>query len=451
MIDFVLPSLGADMDEAKLVRWLVGPGDAVHKGQIIAEVETDKAVLEVECWSEGLIEDLIVQPGPERLVVGTVLARIRSSEEAVPIPPALKVEKVIVAPPLVAAAEVPPPIRHLAHELGVDLTGLVGTGTGGTLTRDDIRRAAGLLGGPEAAPPGGPEAAPPGGPEEGRIKASPQARRMAADVGIDLAAVTPTGPGGLVTAADVVAAADRISRPGPPAETPEIPAEPEGESRIGAMRRAIARSMSHSNRDIPHYYLATRIDLTRAMLWLEDFNTRQPLAGRVLPAALMLKATALALRENPELNGYWIDDRFQSSDAVHLGVAISLREGGLVAPAIHDADKLDLGQLMAGLRDLVNRARSWRLKASEMSDPTATVTNLGDRGVEMAFPIIIPPQVAMVGFGKVMDEPVARGGMVGVAPMVHATLSGDHRASDGHRGGLLLMSLDRLLQEPERL
>jgi pyruvate dehydrogenase E2 component (dihydrolipoamide acetyltransferase) len=209
--------------------------------------------------------------------------------------------------------------------------------------------------------------------------------------------------------------------------------------------------MSHSNREIPHYYLATRIDLTRAVQWLEDFNAQQSLAGRVLPAALMLKATALALRENPELNGYWIDDHFQPSDGIHLGVAISLREGGLVAPAIHDADKLDLGQLMEGLRDLVNRARSWRLRASEMSDPTATVTNLGDRGVEMAFPIIIPPQVAMVGFGKVMDEPVARGGMLGVAPMVHATLSGDHRASDGHRGGLLLMSLDRLLQEPERL
>jgi pyruvate dehydrogenase E2 component (dihydrolipoamide acetyltransferase) len=443
MIDFVLPSLGADMDEAKLVRWLVGPGDQVHKGQIIAEVETDKAVLEVECWNEGLIDDLIVQPGPERLVVGTVLARIRSSDEAVPIPPDLKVEEVIVAPPLAVPAQVPPPIRHLAHELGVDLTGLVGTGTGGSLTRDDIRRAAGLLGRPEVPPRGG--------PEELRVKASPRARQMAAELGIDLAAVTPTGPGGLVTATDVAATTGRVGQAAQPAETPEIPPQPEGESRIGAMRRAIARSMSHSNRDIPHYYLATRIDLTRAMQWLEDFNAQQSLAGRVLPAALMLKATALALRENPELNGYWIDDRFRPSDAVHLGVAISLREGGLVAPAIHDADKLDIGQLMEGLRDLVNRARSWRLRASEMSDPTATVTNLGDRGVEMAFPIIIPPQVAMVGFGKVMDEPVARGGMLGVAPMVHATLSGDHRGSDGHRGGLLLMSLDRLLQEPERL
>jgi len=431
------------MDEAKLVRWLVGPGDPVHKGQIIAEVETDKAVLEVECWNEGLIEDLMVQPGPERLVVGTVLARISPAEKVGPTPQAPKVEKVIAAPPLVVPAEVPPPIRHLAHELGVDLSGLVGSGSGGSLTRDDIRRAAGQLGALEGGRPGGPEAR--------RIKASPRARQMAADLGIDLAAVIPSGLDGFVTAEDVVATTGRIGRPAQPAETPPIPPEPEGDSRIAAMRRAIARSMSHSNREIPHYYLAARIDLTRAMQWLEDFNAQQSLVGRVLPAALMLKATALALRENPELNGYWIDEHYQPSDAVHLGVAISLREGGLVAPAIHDADKLDLRQLMDGLRDLVNRARSWRLRASEMSDPTATVTNLGDRGVEVAFPIIIPPQVAMVGFGKVIDEPVARRGMLGVAPMVHATLSGDHRASDGHRGGLLLMSLDRLLQEPERL
>jgi pyruvate dehydrogenase E2 component (dihydrolipoamide acetyltransferase) len=217
------------------------------------------------------------------------------------------------------------------------------------------------------------------------------------------------------------------------------------------MRRAIARSMSRSKREIPHYYLATHIDLTRALRWLDERNAERPITARVLPAALLLKATALALHETPELNGYWLDDHFQPGQAVHLGVAISLREGGLVAPAIHDADQLDLDQMMASLRDLVSRARSWRLRSSEMSDPTATVTNLGDRGVETAFPIIIPPQVAMIGFGKIVETPVAVQGLLGTAPRVNATLSGDHRATDGHRGGLLLMTLDRLLQEPERL
>jgi pyruvate dehydrogenase E2 component (dihydrolipoamide acetyltransferase) len=132
-------------------------------------------------------------------------------------------------------------------------------------------------------------------------------------------------------------------------------------------------------------------------------------------------------------------------------VAISLREGGLVAPAIHDADQLDLDAMMAQLRDLVNRARAWRLRGSEMSDPTITVTNLGDRGVETAFPVIIPPQVAIVGFGKVVDSPVVANGVVVSHPVVHATLAGDHRVTDGHRGGLFLDELDQLLQEPERL
>jgi pyruvate dehydrogenase E2 component (dihydrolipoamide acetyltransferase) len=139
------------------------------------------------------------------------------------------------------------------------------------------------------------------------------------------------------------------------------------------------------------------------------------------------------------------------SESVHLGVAISLREGGLVAPAIHDADMLKLAELMERLRDLVTRARTWRLRGSEMSDPTVTVTNLGDRGVDLAFPIIIPPQVAMVAFGKIIDEVVAIDGEPAVHPIIHVTLAADHRVTDGHTGGLFLTTLDRLLQKPEEL
>jgi pyruvate dehydrogenase E2 component (dihydrolipoamide acetyltransferase) len=440
MIDFLLPSLGADMDEAKLVRWLVSPGDPVRKGQIIAEVETDKAVLEVECWDEGVIDELVLTPGPLRLRVGTVLARIRP-EAGEGRPPPVVVGPAVTPAAVPAAAialpampEPPPPIRHLAHQLGVDLGAITGTGPDGAITRDDVRRAA------QPKPPAGK-----------RVKASPHARRLAGELGVDLAGVAPTGTGGLIVATDVRLAADRLAIQ-PEAPPPTAPVEEAaGEGKVEAMRRAIARSMAHSKREIPHYYLATRIDLNKALGWLEEHNAERPITGRILPAALMLKATALAVRETPDLNGHWIDDRFHPSESVHLGVAISLREGGLVAPAIHDADKLDLDEMMARLRDLVNRARSWRLRSSEMSDPTITVTNLGDRGVETAFPIIVPPQVAMVGFGKVVDTPVAVRGMIGVAPMVHATLSGDHRVTDGHRGGLLLMSLDRLLQEPEHL
>jgi pyruvate dehydrogenase E2 component (dihydrolipoamide acetyltransferase) len=435
MIDFVLPSLGADMDQAKLNGWLVKPGDTVHRGQIIAEVETDKAVLEVECWDEGVVEELVLSPGSTRLPVGTLLARIRPLDGAAPQPGP---EQPMVAP----AAPVLPPtpaeprrellsplVRHLAHQLGVDLARVKGSGPDGEITREDVHRVAAAR------------------VSDGqRVKASPMARRLASGTGIDLGTVAAGGAAGMVTAADIRAVIGQA--PARPETGPES-GEPEG--RAETMRRAIARSMAHSKREIPHYYLANHIDLDRALRWLTAQNEERPISGRILPAALLLKATALALRETPDLNGHWVDDRFRPSDAIHLGVAISLREGGLVAPAIHDADRLALDEMMASLRDLVSRARSWRLRSSEMSDPTITVTNLGERGVETAFPVIIPPQVAIVGFGKVVEMPVAIDGRPSVHPVVHATLAGDHRVTDGHRGGLFLDALDRLLQEPEAL
>jgi pyruvate dehydrogenase E2 component (dihydrolipoamide acetyltransferase) len=435
MIDFVLPSLGADMDQAKLNGWLVKPGDTVHRGQIIAEVETDKAVLEVECWDEGVVEELVLSPGPARLPVGTLLARIRPLDgaalQAGPEQPMVAAAAPVLPP---APAEprrelLSPPVRHLAHQLGVDLARVTGSGSAGEITREDVHRVAASR------------------ISDGqRIKASPMARQLAGETGIDLGTVTARGAAGMVTAADIRAVIGQApARP----ETGPGSAEPEG--RAETMRRAIARSMAHSKREIPHYYLANHIDLDRALRWLTAQNEERPISGRILPAALLLKATALALRETPDLNGHWVDDRFRPSDAIHLGVAISLREGGLVAPAIHDADRLALDEMMASLRDLVNRARSWRLRSSEMSDPTITVTNLGERGVETAFPVIIPPQVAIVGFGKVVEMPVAIDGRPSVHPVVHATLAGDHRVTDGHRGGLFLDALDRLLQEPEAL
>jgi pyruvate dehydrogenase E2 component (dihydrolipoamide acetyltransferase) len=217
------------------------------------------------------------------------------------------------------------------------------------------------------------------------------------------------------------------------------------------MRSAIAAAMSRSKREIPHYYLATEIDMHRSLAWLAQENLRRPVAGRLLPAAVLLKAAALAVRDVPEVNGHWTDGAFRPSEAVHLGVAIALRRGGLIAPAIHHADMLALDELMARLRDLVMRARGGRLRGSEVADPTLTVTNLGDQGVETVFGVIYPPQVALVGFGAVVEKPCALDGLLGVRPVVAATLAADHRASDGHRGGLYLAAVRRLLQEPEKL
>jgi pyruvate dehydrogenase E2 component (dihydrolipoamide acetyltransferase) len=220
---------------------------------------------------------------------------------------------------------------------------------------------------------------------------------------------------------------------------------------LAAMRRVIAAAMARSKREIPHYYLSTTIDMRRSLDWLAEENAKRPVTKRLLHSVLLIRAVALALRGTPELNGFWIDDAFKPADGIHIGVAISLRQGGLVNPAIHDVDKKNLDELMENMLDLVNRARAGHLRSSELSDGTITVTNLGEQGVESVFGVIYPPQVAIVGFGKITERPFAADGLLDVHPAMDATLAADHRVSDGHRGGRFLVAVDRLLQEPEKL
>jgi pyruvate dehydrogenase E2 component (dihydrolipoamide acetyltransferase) len=436
-----MPSLGADMDEGIVVEWLVKPGDLVHRGDIVANVETQKGIIEVEIWEDGVIEEFLVELG-ETVPVGTPLARLGPPEGATVIEPTVgepengPAEIVEVAP-----AAPSPPIRHLAHELGVNLEGIVGSGPNGEVTRQDIHAAA----------------KPPASMAGERVAVSPLARRRAGELKVDTALLRGTGPGGSVVEADVLAAVEEP--PSPPAETrvdagAEVNAADEkaqAHAKSAAMRQAIAALMAKAKREIPHYYLGHQIDMSRALDWLEAQNAERPVTERVLPAVLLLKAAALATRAVPEMNGFWRNDQFEPSGAVHLGVAVSLRDGGLIAPAIHDADRKTLPELMASLRDLVKRTRSGRLRSSEMSDPTITVTNLGDQGVEAVYGVIYAPQVALVGFGKIMERPWAENGLIGARPVVTVTLSADHRAGDGHTGGLYLAEIDRLLQKPEEL
>jgi pyruvate dehydrogenase E2 component (dihydrolipoamide acetyltransferase) len=218
------------------------------------------------------------------------------------------------------------------------------------------------------------------------------------------------------------------------------------------MRRVIAAAMARSKREIPHYYLGTQIDMSRAAVWLTEQNRTRPPAERLLHAVLLLRAVALAAREVPEMNGFWLDGQFRPGSGVHVGVAISLRQGGLVAPAIHDVDRKSPEQLMRELLELVKRTRAGVLRSSEVSDATITVTNLGDQGVETVFGVIYPPQVALVGFGRLVERPwAAADGTLAMRPVIAASLSADHRASDGHRGGRFLGAIERLLQKPEAL
>lgn len=268
-------------------------------------------------------------------------------------------------------------------------------------------------------------------------RASPWARHLAAERGLSLEGVSGSGPGGAIVGADVPDAKPKKAA----AKGPDL----------DAMRRAVARAMAKSKREIPHYYLATEVDMTPALDWLARTNAALPPPERLLPAVLLIKAAALAAREVPEVNGFWEDDALRLADAVHLGVAVSLRGGGLVAPALHDTDSKPLGELMHDLSDLVRRARRGRLRGSEMTDVTLTTTSMGERGVERVDGIIYPPQVAIVGFGKVTERPWVVDGAVVPRQGMTLTLAGDHRAHDGHLGARYLAAIQEHLSHPEVL
>jgi len=388
-----MPSLGADMQFGTLVGWRVKPGDAVKRGDVVALVETEKGVIEVEIFENGVIEALVVEPG-QKVPVGATLATLSGDGKKIDAPE---------AKPAAPAKE-------------------------------------------EAAPSKIPSVPTP--KPSGRLRVSPLAHKRAQELGVDLSTIAGTGADGAISIADVERAAESVE-PKAPAVSSTV-----GVGKgldLAAMRRVIAAAMARSKREIPHYYLASTIDMRKSLDWPAAENANRPVTKRWLYSVLLIRAVALALRSTPELNGFWIDDAFKPAGGIHVGVAISLRQGGLINPAIHDVDKKTLDQLMENMLDLVNRARTGHLRSSELADGTITVTNLGEQGVESVFGVIYPPQVALVGFGKIIERPMAVNGMVGVRPMIDATLAADHRVSDGHRGGRFLLAIERLLQEPEKL
>ncbi len=442
MGEFKMPSLGADMDAGTLVEWKLKPGDAVHRGDIIAAIETAKGVIEIEVFEEGILDKILFEPGQE-VPVGQVLAFICApgefqKEKPAEIAPKPAETPKVETPAVVEAARIEevkpastpagagaadhmrisPLARKVAAELKVDLATVQGTGPGGAIQRSDVEKAAKAVKSVEPLSVKAPEPAPVKAPEPPAVSAPP------------------------------VAQTEKRAEPAPEPAPEAKRAAPDFST---AMRQAIAAAMSKSNRDIPHYYLETRIDMSRALRWLEEENAKRTIKDRLLIVVVMLKAVAKALTVVPELNGFWIDGGHQVSEGIHIGFAVALRQGGLVTPAIHNADMKDFDELREAVNDLIVRTRAGHLRSSELTDSTITLTSLGDRGAEKVFGVIYPPQVALVGLGKITDQPWVENGMLGVRPVVTATLAGDHRATDGHKGGIFLEALNKNLQEVEKL
>ena len=386
MPEFRMPSLGADMTHGTLLEWLVAPGDTVHRGQVVAVVDTEKSAVDVESWDEGVVQELIVQPG-QKVPVGTVLATLTNgAQQARPQPPE-------ATAPQPATLTTSPLVRHLAAERGLDLQEVHGSGRGGVVTRHDLDQA-----------PTRPAAA------ATFVHASPLARRLARELGVDLAAIPPSGAAAAVRADDVRRWAARSHEEKPAAAT----AEPL--DRAEAMRRAIAGLIEQSNREIPHYYLTRVIDLSTALAWLRGSNRERSPTAQLVPAAALLAAAARGVRAVPQLNGSYLDGRFRPAERVDLGLVVSLRRGGIMVPAIPAADELGICELMARVREVVDRARTGRLRGSDLVQPTITVSNLGDQGADSVLGARLPAPGGAARLRRGPGAPMGGGRRAGRAP-----------------------------------
>ena len=449
----VMPQMGYDMHEGKVVRWLKQEGEEVIRGEVIAEIETDKATVEYEAYTGGVMGKIVAEEG-ETIPVGGLIAVITAPGEAIPeelltdaaitdsnSPPAgLAPTSVEVPAPQLAAASpkddgevrASPIARRLAQERGVDLSTVTGTGPGGRITEADI-------------PDQGISAAaltPDSVVANGYIKASPLAKRLARERGIDLASLNGTGPEGRITEIDVPRHAPVPD--GLVADFAELSSE---KVELSRMRQAIARVTVDSKREAPHFYVSVDIDMTKAMSFRRDMNDELDAEKRVSVNDLIVKASAIAIGRHPKFNSFFRDDHLQMNSAINIGIAIAL-ESGLIVPGINGCEGKSLVQIAVASRDLVARANSGTLRNDEYSGTTFSVSNLGMFDIESFTAIIFPPHAAVLAVGTVKEQPVVRDGEIAIAQIMKANLSTDHRVADGSEAAQFLVEIKKLLENP---
>jgi len=447
----VMPQMGYDMHEGKVVRWLKKEGEEVTRGEVIAEIETDKATVEYEAYTGGVMAKIVAEEGVA-IPVGGLIAVMTAPGEAIPediLTDAAIASAADSPAPAAAAVEAPeapipaaaapadteeirasPLARRLARERGFDLAIITGTGPGGRITEADI---------PEQGAAAAPAAL---ASFNGYIKASPLAKRLARERGIDLATLTGTGPGGRVIEVDVPEHA------APAAAGSAAPATLVSDNvELSRMRQAIARVTSDSKRDAPHFYVAVDVDMTKAMSFRRDLNDELDAENRVSVNDLIVKASAIAIGRHPKFNSFFRDDHLQMNAAINVGIAIAL-ESGLIVPGINGCERKSLVEIAAASRDLVSRANSGTLRNDEYSGTTFSVSNLGAFDIESFTAIIFPPHAAILAVGTVKEQPVVRDGELAIAQIMKATLSTDHRVADGAEAAQFLVEIKKLLQNP---
>lgn len=423
MPEVTMPRLSDTMQEGTLARWLKKPGDEVHRGDVLAEIETDKATMELEAYDSGVLERILVQEG-QTVPIGQPIAVIGTGEG---------VAKATTAP---AAAAGAPPASPAAQPAAP---------------------APSATAAPPAPAPPAPPPAPPAAPPApaGQVKASPMARAIARERGIDLRTIRGTGPGGRIIRADVEAAAGRAA-PAPassPAPAPVAAGPDVEEIPLTNMRRVVARRMVESVQSAPHFFLTSVVDAEALVGLRAEINRQLAATGEDLKVTLndlIIKACATALRAHPDVNVSFAGDKLLRYRRIHIGFAVAL-EGGLIVPVIRDADQKSLSQIAREARDLAERARAGKLAPNEFSGSTFTISNLGMYGVDQFNAVINPPEAAILAVGAANPEPVARDGQVVVRHVMRLTLSIDHRALDGATAARFLQQLKRVLEEPLRI
>ncbi|MCZ6790149.1 MAG: dihydrolipoamide acetyltransferase family protein [Chloroflexi bacterium] len=404
--ELVMPQMGYDMQQGTVVRWIKKEGDQVVRGEPVAEIETDKAVVEMESIGGGVLRKIIAPEGTVAQV-GEVIGIIAEPDEDISSLEAKGPKPAATAPPAPKAS--PAPAKAPAAEQ------------------------------------------PPAPASAGEIKASPVAKRLAQELGVNLGQVTGTGPGGRIIREDVEAAAQGpAAQPAAPAPAAAAPAEA-GRTELTRMRQAIARITSISKQQIPHYYVGNEIDMTAAMEMRRQVNEKIGGDPRVTVNDLIIKAVTIALSDFPALNASFKDDHLETHPYVNIGIAIDL-EQGLIVPSIANCEAKSLVEIARASTDLGKRAQEGRLHESEYSGGTFSISNLGTLDVDTFSAIILPPQSAVLAVGSVKKRPVVDDSdQIVVRQMMNTTLSADHRVSDGAEGARFLQELKRLLENPVSL